>query len=192
MVLAGDSKAVVNFVSFDISSNLTHRRNRSFFLQLPLIGLAVINIYFALDHSGTKSGNLTKKLKRVDFGGAISLIIAVSTLLLGLDHGSNHSWKARKTIWYLITSTLSFQTFLIIEFLLASDPSTPSSILTNRLLLAPLLCNLLAYSAQVSLTYYLPLYWQAALGLSATQSALRLLPGIGAGVLGSMISGWVS
>jgi len=42
------------------------------------------------------------------------------------------------------------------------------------------------------MTYYLPLYWQAANYLTATQAALRLLPGIVAEVLGSLISGWVS
>ncbi|KAK4692537.1 hypothetical protein P7C71_g4692, partial [Lecanoromycetidae sp. Uapishka_2] len=135
--------------------------------------------------------SLKSKLKSIDFGGAISIIIAISTLLLGLDHGSTHAWNSAPTIWYLLTSLIAFETFIFIEFRIATSPFAPSFILSERTLLACSFCNFFAYSAQLSTTYYLPLYWQAAEGLTATQAALRLLPGIAAGVIGSLISGWV-
>lgn len=74
---------------------------------------------------------------------------------------------------------------------LASEPFAPSHVLFDRTMLACSLCNFFAFAAWQGLTYYLPLYWQAAEDLSAMQAALRLLPGIVANVLGSLFAGLV-
>ena len=167
-------------------------RSRSFFFQIPLLMVGMANVYFTLPPLAPETQGWCEKLRRVDFGGAASIITAFSTLLVGLDHGSNYSWTSKITLWCMITSILSFQAFIYIEFQIAAEPFLPKSILSDRTLLACSLTNFFAYSAHLPLTYYLPLYWQATLDLTATQAALRLLPGIAAGVIGSLISGWVS
>ena len=119
------------------------------------------------------------------------LILAVSTLLIGLDQGPNISWRSPITLGCLVSSVLLFVLFLFVEMRIASEPFAPSHVLFDRTMLACSLCNFFAFAAWLAITYYLPLYWQAAEDLSATQAALRLLPGIGANVSGSLFAGLV-
>ena len=73
---------------------------------------------------------------------------------------------------------------------ITSQPFLPARILYQPSLFAWSICNLLANVGWLGITYYLPLYWQAAECLSATQTGLRLLPGTVAGVAGSLLAGW--
>lgn len=116
---------------------------------------------------------------------------AVATLLYGIDKGSNDSWTSPTTCWSLGASAITFSLFLVSELVVAAEPFTPGHILFERSLLACTVCNFFAYGCYLALLYFLPLYWQAVERHSATQAALRLLPGITAGVVGSLLSGVV-
>ncbi|KAI9784048.1 MAG: hypothetical protein M1816_001079 [Peltula sp. TS41687] len=180
--------------------------NRSFLLQVPLITAAFISVYFVpmgvlspLDPKQPRGNNdeddastdLRQNLKRVDFLGALILILAVFTLLLGLDQGSNISWHSPVTVAGLCASLVLFTAFMFVETRIASEPVAPGHIIFDRTLLACLLCNFFSFAAWLALTYYVPLYWQAAEDLSATQAGVRLLPGIVAQVSGSLFAGYV-
>ena len=132
----------------------------------------------------------TWKVASLDFGGAFTLILTVAFLLFALDQGSNISWNSPLTTCCLLASALLLLVFLVIEWKLTSQPFLPARILYQPSLFACSICNLLAYAGWLGITYYLPLYWQAVEGLSATQTALRLLPGTVAGVAGSLLAGW--
>lgn len=165
---------------------------RSFFLQLPLIVLGAVNVYFVLDNPTADGSDWRHKLKRVDFSGALCIILAVSTLLIGLDQGSNKiSWLSLITLSCLSSSLLFTITFLYIELYVTAEPLAPMHLLREMSLAACSLANFFAYACSTATVYYLPLYWQAAEGLSATQAALRLLPGNAAGVMGSLGAGVV-
>lgn len=165
---------------------------RAFIVQVPLTLLGFINVYFALEQSPEERTFFrTRKLRRIDFGGALLLITAVCTLLVGLDQGANVSWRLPTTIVCLSISLPLFTIFLLTEVKIASDPFLPRHVIFNGSLLACSLCNFFAFGAYMALTYNLPLYWQAVEHLSATQSAIRLLPIIVANVLGSLFAGVV-
>ena len=61
---------------------------------MPLTIAALINVHYALESPAEDLSNLKRKLQRIDFAGALTLIAAVLTLLLGLDHGGNVSWHS--------------------------------------------------------------------------------------------------
>lgn len=143
------------------------------------------------DYEDDVSRDLKQKLKRVDFLGALILILAVFTLLLGLDQGSNVSWRSAVTLTSLCGSLVLFTAFMFVETRFASEPVAPSHIIFDRTLLACLMCNFFSFAAWLALMYYVPLYWQAAEDLSATQAGVRLLPGIVAQVSGSLFAGYV-
>jgi hypothetical protein len=63
--------------------------DRAFIGQAPLCLLAMAIVYFVLDLSPPEDTHWREKLANIDFLGAFSLIVAVSTLLVGLDRGSN-------------------------------------------------------------------------------------------------------
>lgn len=56
-------------------------------MQVPLTAIGFFNVLIALQLPATETSNWKQKLKRVDFGGAVMLIFAVSTLLIGLSQG---------------------------------------------------------------------------------------------------------
>lgn len=166
--------------------------SRSFLVQVPLTVIGFFNVYFVMDLPAIESSNWTQKLRKVDFGGALTLILAVCALLVGLHEGANVSWDSPVAIVCLSVSVPLFALFVLVEVRYVAEPFAPRHVLFDRTLLACSLCNFFAASTWLAISYYLPLYWQAVEHLSATQAALRLLPGIIANVSGSLFAGVVS
>lgn len=119
------------------------------------------------------------------------LICAIFTLLLGLDRGSNLSWRAPITIASLCISFLFFAAFVFVEEKIAAEPFAPGRVIFHRKLIACYLCNFFAFAGWMACIFYLPLFFQVVDGVTATQAGLRLLPGIVSGVIGSLLGGIV-
>jgi hypothetical protein len=131
------------------------------------------------------------KLRRIDFPGAIVLIVAVLGFLVGFDRGSNVSWTLPLTVVSLSVSAFLFVLFVIVEIYYATEPFAPGHIIFDRGFVAAYGCNFFSFGGWLSGLFYLPLYFQAMDGVSATSAGLRLLPCICAGVSGSLFSGFV-
>ena len=131
------------------------------------------------------------KLRRIDFAGAIVLVGAVLGFLVGLDRGSNVSWNMPLTIVSLSVSTVLFILFAVIEMYFAAEPFAPGQIIFNRTFFANYACNFAGFGAWLAALFYIPLYFQAVDGVSATVAGLRLLPSICASVSGSLFAGFV-
>lgn len=129
------------------------------------------------------------KLRRVDFLGAFTLICAVFTLLLGLDRGSNVAWKAPISVCSLCASFFLFIIFIVVELKVALEPFAPGRIVFARSLIPCHICYFFSFAGLLAVLFYLPLYFQAVDGLTATQAGLRLLPAILGGVTGSLFGG---
>jgi predicted MFS family arabinose efflux permease len=161
----------------------------AFLGQFPLCVLAFLIVSVALNLPRTEDSDWKTKLARVDFPGALTLVCAVFTLLLGLDRGSNVSWSATITIICLCMALPLFMLFVLVEQKFATEPFAPGRIIFNRSLFACYLCNFFSFGGWLACIFYLPLYFQAVNGLSATQSGVQLLPGILSGVFGSLFGG---
>lgn len=152
--------------------------------------IAFIAVFFALHLPSRDSTDWTKKLRRIDFSGAIVLFGAVFALLLALDRGSNVSWTAPITYISLAISAPLFVIFVLIEMKVAVEPFAPGHIIFNRSMVACYLCNFFSMGAWVAACFYAPLYFQAVDHLSATGAGLRLIPNVITGVLGSLTAGF--
>ncbi|KAI9837878.1 MAG: hypothetical protein M1837_002698 [Sclerophora amabilis] len=161
----------------------------SFLGQAPLSLIAIVCVVSMLQLPKDEDVHWKAKLKRVDFLGALVLISAVFTLILGLDHGSNVSWSAPLTLSTLCVSPFLFAIFVFVEMRVAAEPFAPAHVVFERSLLSCYLCNFFSFGGWLSAIYYIPLFYQAVDGLTATQAGVRLLPGIVAGVSGSLASG---
>ncbi|KAL9602439.1 MAG: hypothetical protein Q9219_001863 [cf. Caloplaca sp. 3 TL-2023] len=161
----------------------------AFLAQAPMCALAFLSVTLVLHLPKRESVAWKKKLARVDFLGAFVLVSAVFTLLLGLDRGSNVSWSIPITIASLSVSFPMFILFAMVEHKFAAEPFAPSRIIWNRSLVACYLCNFFSFAGYLSLLFYLPLFFQAVDGFTATQASVRLLPSILAGVSGSLFGG---
>ncbi|THZ08778.1 MFS general substrate transporter [Aureobasidium pullulans] len=162
----------------------------AFLGQVPLCVLAFVVVGSVLKLPKREQTDWKQKLRRIDFLGAAILICAVFTLLLALDRGSNVSWKANITIISISLSIPLFILFVYVEMKVASEPFAPGHIIFNRSLFACYLCNFFSFSGWLAALFYIPLYFQAVDGLTATQAGVRLIPGIIAGVSGSLFGGF--
>ncbi|KAL1641494.1 hypothetical protein SLS58_005999 [Diplodia intermedia] len=161
-----------------------------FLFQPPLCIVAIVAVSLALKLPKRDHAHWGQKLRRIDFLGAAILIAAVFMLLLGLDRGSNVSWHARLTIISLAVSAPLFLLFVAVETKVAAEPFAPGHIIFERSLVACYACNFFSFAGYMAALFYLPLYFQVADAASATRAGVRLIPGIAAGVSGSLFGGF--
>jgi len=162
----------------------------AFMFQAPLCLVAVIAVSAVLKLPKIEAADWKTKLRRIDFLGAVILIGAVFTLLLALDRGSNVSWRATITLVSLGVSIPLFIIFILVEMKVAKEPFAPGHIIFHRSLFACYLCNFFSFSGWLAAIFYLPPYFQAVDGMSATQAGLRLVPSTFFGVSGSLMAGY--
>ncbi|KAJ5954609.1 hypothetical protein N7501_008888 [Penicillium viridicatum] len=161
----------------------------AFLAQFPLCIIAFIAVSFLLKLPARESAHWKTKLRRIDFLGAVVLVGAVLGFLIGLDRGSNVSWKLPLTIASLGVSAVLFVIFILVEIYLAAEPFAPGHIIFNRTFFACYSCNFFSFGGWIAALFYIPLYFQAVDGVSATTAGLRLLPSILSGVSGSVFAG---
>lgn len=128
-------------------------------------------------------------MKRVDFLGSGVLVCAVFCLLLGLEWGGNSTYTSPDVIGLLLGFVLLLGGFIFVEGKVSIEPLAPLRIMTNSSLLANYLCNFFSLASGMAIVFNLSLYYQAVQKLSAEKAGLGLVPGVFAGVTGSLLSG---
>ena len=164
---------------------------RSFLLQVPITVIAIVAVMFALHLPKPEPGDFKDKLKRVDFGGAAALVLAVFSLLFALDRGGNYAWNDRLTI----TSLVSFGAFSVVfgftEMMFAKEPFAPKRIIVNRSLIASYLVNFFGIASAFTTIFHVALYLQAVQGKTASEAGLWLIFYVAGGVTGSLSGGLI-
>ncbi|KAK7180133.1 hypothetical protein DPSP01_012283 [Paraphaeosphaeria sporulosa] len=160
----------------------------AFMAQGPMCLVAVAAVALVLHLPKNDDSHWLQKLTKIDFLGAFIILVAVTGVLVGLDHGSNVGWNNRITIAGLCMSPL-FIIFILVEKYIASHPLAPLRIILNRTLFACYLCNFFSFAGWLSALFFIPLYWQVIADLSASKAGLLLVPCIICGVTGSLCGG---
>lgn len=112
---------------------------------------------------------------RFDYLGALSIAVALFTLLLATSEGGSWGWGSESIVLLLYTSFVSFVFFVWWEL------RTPEPLLNLRLFRYPTfaIANVLLMFISIALfgvLFYLPVYLQSVRGLGAFQSGLLQLP----------------
>jgi hypothetical protein len=137
------------------------------------------------------AGDWRTKLRRIDFLGAIVMVVAVLGFSVALDRGSNVSWTIPITYVSLIVSIVFFIAFILVEKFVATEPFAPGHLIFDQNLLACYACNFFSFAGFMGVLFFIPLYFQAVDGVSASTAGVRLLPQIVLGVSGSLAAGIV-
>ncbi|KAI4100956.1 MAG: hypothetical protein L6R37_005162 [Teloschistes peruensis] len=162
----------------------------AFHLQVFLCLVALLCIAFFLHVPQRKSEyGLREQLKRIDFLGAILLILIVFGILFGLDRGTSLSWRSPVALVPLCLTVPLTLVFLYTETRFAVEPFTPGHIIFDRALFACYIQNFFGYAGFTALIFYLPLFFQVAQGFSPAQAGASLIPAAVAGVLGTLFGG---
>ncbi|RMZ83047.1 hypothetical protein DV738_g1434, partial [Chaetothyriales sp. CBS 135597] len=165
----------------------------AFLIQIPFIVVSAVLVWFLVDIPVNPS--TMPALSRIDFLGSGTLVASLVLLLLGLNTGGNQlPWTHPFVITSLVLALVTLVAFLYIESHpnLAPEPIIPVSvIIRSRTILAAGLSNWFGTIAAYLFIYYVPLYFQVALGLSSTQAGTRVISNALGTSLGSLICGIV-
>ncbi|KAF8630806.1 hypothetical protein AX15_002708 [Amanita polypyramis BW_CC] len=161
----------------------------AFLLQVPLCVVAFSSVLLTLNLPAAQASSLSANIKRIDFGGAISLILAVFFLLFGMDRGGNISWNDRFTVGSLIAFAILVALFIFIEISVATEPFAPKRIITNRSLMACYLVNFCGAAASLAQIFNISLFYQAVQGKTASEASFWLVICIVGALIGSLSGG---
>jgi MFS family permease len=160
----------------------------AFLTQMPMILISLLLVIFRvkLPPRGTEPPSI----KRIDFLGAVTLVLTLVLLLFGLNAGGNTvPWGHPLVIVSLSLSAVSLGVFIYVEDKFASEPIIPVRLLLDRTVAASCLINWLGTMATFTIIFYVPLYFQVVMGLSPAASGLQLVPQSVGTAIGSLGSG---
>lgn len=159
----------------------------AFLAQIPCSIVSALLVYFTL-HAPAREGKVSA-LKRIDFLGALLLVLTLVLLLMGLNAGGNTvPWTHPLVLTTLPLSGLFLGLFIYVEKNYAPEPVIDVRLMLNRTVLAACLTNWFTTMCVFSFLFYGPIYFQVK-GLSTTQVGLRIVPSSLGGAIGSISAG---
>ena len=155
-----------------------------FYVNLPLGG-AVVFLFVRF----FPNIRPPKRQHRLDYPGMALLIAAVVSLLIGLSlAGVEYPWSSPEIIGTLLFALVMAISFILVERR-SSDPIMPLSIYSDRIVSVSLAATFLTGFAMFGTIIFIPLFFQAVLGTSATSSGSFLTPMMLSMVLAAALSG---
>lgn len=155
-----------------------------FYINLPvgLISLLLITIFF---HETLGE----KKKHKIDYLGAITFTIGISSLLYALlNGGSKYAWNSGPIFGLFAVAIIFILLFGFIETK-AKEPMMPFTLFKIPVILTSNAIAFMASGVLIGVNVYLPMWIQTILGHSATSSGLTLMPMSIAWPLGATFAG---
>ncbi|KAI5287700.1 hypothetical protein KEM54_005809 [Ascosphaera aggregata] len=163
----------------------------AFLAQGPMCLVAIMTVSLWLHLPPRDESHWKEKLRRVDFLGALTLVLTVFCFLLGMDRGSNISWTLPLTVLSLAASVVLLVVFFLVESYLAVAPFAPGRIIFDKAFIAFYATNFFSSASWMATIFYIPLFFQASKGFSARDAGIMLLPATMTSVWGSLGSGFI-
>ena len=155
------------------------------FLFIALAGLPVLLLTarrFPKPHSLPRRWEL-------DYPGMAALAVAVTAVAVALSSAEvSHAWYAPQAVGLLVFGLATAALFVAVESR-SRSPIMPLGIYRNRAVAVAVVVTLLTSAALHAFVLFLPLYFQLALGVSATQAGTMLMPMLLGIVLGAILAG---
>src|SRR3569833_850618 len=155
-----------------------------FWLNLPLGAVAMIVI-----NNPLKKLHTAARAHKLDYPGAVLLVVATALLLLMLNWGgATYAWTSPVIVGLGGVSLVLFVAFGV-RLTRASEPLVSLEVLSSKIVLAGSFGMFMVAAANVAPAVYLPVYGQAWLGLSPAGSGYALLGFLLGTTVGAMFSG---
>jgi EmrB/QacA subfamily drug resistance transporter len=154
-----------------------------FYVNLPLGLLALFMIMFRMPVLRHGAGG------RIDYLGAVLVVVMASTLLLGLTlGGTSYPWDSPYILALFATGGVSLAIFLWVETS-ATNPILPLHLFRIHAFRMTALASFVMSTAFLGVVMFMPLYMQVVQGINATQSGFALLPLMGGLIVSSIVCG---
>lgn len=139
-----------------------------FLINVPIGALAIY-----LSWRFIQSDQATHQVERFDIPGALTFMIGLTLLLLGLNQGGALGWTSPTILALLAASLLLFARFISIEKRV-TFPMLDLSLFRHRIFSAAVISAVLNYACVYSILFLLPFYLQQGRGLAPWQAGLIL------------------
>jgi MFS family permease len=129
---------------------------------------------------------------RLDIAGAFLIMAASSSFMLALNLGGvRYPWLS-PVVLTLLGCALVLGTGFVVRLLTAAEPLIPIAILSDRGARLTIAAHSFGWGSMISLSIFLPMYLQSALGWSPTSSGFTMMVllvalNLGAGASGQML-----
>lgn len=141
----------------------------AFFVNLPIGVVAALIIGIALKEP------VSDRRPKIDYGGALLLMTAISLLMLAVVEGGSEGLLSTENLLIFAASAVLLGIFVWVE-LRASDPIIPFDLFRNRTILIAVIAGFLGGVAMFGAISFIPLFAQGSLGFSATEAGSLLTP----------------
>ena len=150
-----------------------------FYVNVPVGILAAITVFI-----GLRGEKPVENRVSIDYTGALTLIISIVSLLLGLSlGGKDFAWDSAQILG-LFGAFIVFGAIFIFVELKAEDPILNMHFFQNKVFVGTNIVGFLMGMGMFGAMMFLPLFMQGVIGISATQSGNSLIPMM----LGMMVS----
>ncbi|KAF7531234.1 hypothetical protein G7054_g9080 [Neopestalotiopsis clavispora] len=165
-----------------------------FFINLPIGGLGALLIIATLQKQ--KSPDITPflsgptRFQQLDLVGLLFFSAAAIAFLIPMQFGgAAYPWSSPKAIVPLVISPLLLFAFLIWQARRGDQALIPRTVLKNRTVLVMCLVALVGNGPFQTVVYFLPIWFQVALGVNPAKSGIYYLPTVISDVVTSLVVG---
>ena len=140
-----------------------------FYINLPIgiLGIFMVLMYLPNDRGKEKKG--------FDIYGAITLAIALSSLVLVLEKGREWEWTSLTSVLFYIL-VLVFGTWFVKIEKKHPSPMVDLKFFKNETFVSALLVSFISFGGMMGAMFLLPIFVQTYLGYDATQTGFLFLP----------------
>ncbi|KAJ2784721.1 hypothetical protein H4R18_000936 [Coemansia javaensis] len=116
-------------------------------------------------------------LRRLDYVGIAVVVASIALLIVGLNVGGTIlPWSSPVTVSCLAVGVALLGVFVAVELRPAAVPLVPMWLFTVRNLVIAFLVTFFCGMAMFSVIFYMPVYFTAVFGATATQAGMLVLP----------------
>ncbi|MCY9001958.1 multidrug efflux MFS transporter Bmr3 [Bacillus spizizenii] len=154
-----------------------------FYINVPI---GALSLFFIIRYY---KESLEHKKQKIDWGGAITLVVSIVCLMFALElGGKTYDWNSIQIIGLFIIFAVFFIAFFIVERK-AEEPIISFWMFKNRLFATAQILAFLYGGTFIILAVFIPIFVQSVYGSSATSAGFILTPMMIGSVIGSMIGG---
>ncbi|XWW99242.1 hypothetical protein V2A60_007251 [Cordyceps javanica] len=164
----------------------------AFYMSLPIGGVAIVLLFAFLNVKYDKSQTWATKFSSLDWLGNMLFIGGCVPVLISLSWaGGQHPWSSYQVLVPLLVGLAAMGAFVVIQGnkRLTPNPIMPLHLFSNWISSIVFLLTFLHGIVTMWVLYFLPVYFQGVLAVSAYKAGIDILPTILALLPGAIMGG---
>ena len=155
-----------------------------FWINVPLGAVA-----FMMTHDLLRRLPRHERPRELDILGAVLMVGAATTLMLAVTWGGHrYSWDSRIIVTLFLCS-LAFWFLFVLRQITAPEPFIPVAVMYDGVVRSATGAAFFANGTTVALTIFVAVYFQLALGISASRSGIAIIALQGGATIAAMVAG---